>query len=277
MAMNAGASAAIATGASAPGAAPEVALAVRHAGVCLGARQAGRDHARWVLRGVSLEVRAGETVALVGPSGAGKSTLARAILGWQRLDEGEVWIGGRHWSAMPERERRKSRRTEVQMIYQDPGRSLDPALRVGESLAEAGCGREAVSEWLERVGLEPGMARRWPHELSGGQRQRVAMARAFACGPRLLVADEPTSALDTVAAAQIVELLGRLRRATGLACLVISHQLPWVQRLADRVVVLAAEGGGGGQVVETGGSGVLADPQHRLTEAMIAAVPRWPV
>ena len=238
-------------------------------------RQTGTVRA---VEGVSFTVAEGETLGLVGESGCGKSTTARAVLRLLPVTRGSVRLGGRDFLALEGSALRRARR-EVQMIFQDPYASLDPRRTVAESVAEplrihrlARSAREAapeVARLLDRVGLEPGHAGRYPHELSGGQRQRVGIARAIALGPRLLFADEPVSALDVSVRAQIVELLATLQREQGIACVFVAHDLAVVRRLSRRVAVMYL-----GRIVELAPVGDLFDaPLHPYTRALLAAVP----
>ncbi|KGM32595.1 oligopeptide/dipeptide ABC transporter ATP-binding protein, partial [Inquilinus limosus] len=170
-------------------------------------------------------------------------------------------------------------RRRMQIVFQDPYGSLDPRRRVGAQIADglaihqvcdAGQRAERVAGLLERVGLDPSHAQRYPHEFSGGQRQRIGLARALASGPDFLVADEPVSALDVSIQAQIVQLLGELRRDLGLALLFISHDLPVVRHLCDRVIVMYL-----GRVMEEGpAEAVFTSPAHPYTRALISATPQ---
>ncbi|PRY02432.1 ABC transporter ATP-binding protein [Allonocardiopsis opalescens] len=230
------------------------------------------------LDGVGLEVGAGERLGIVGESGSGKSTLVRTLLALERPDAGEVRYGSRPVRPGPAR-RLRWFRSQVQMVPQDPMSSLNPRLRVGESVAEplvclgvGGDHRERVAEVLAQVRLEPDAARRYPHEFSGGQRQRIAIARAIAPRPRLLVADEPVSALDVTVRAEVLALLRRLSEDAGLAVVLVSHDLGAVRLLCDRVLVMRA-----GAVVEQGRTGeILTAPRHDYTRGLLAAVPRLP-
>ncbi len=215
--------------------------------------------------GISLKLSRGRTLAIVGESGCGKTTAGKAILGLIPPTGGRVVLGGRALTGLAPR--------EMQMVFQDPFASLDPRLRVGEIIAE---GMQAlgidgdVGALLELVGLDAGMAGRYPHEFSGGQRQRIAIARALAVDPRLLILDEPTSALDVSVQAQIVALLARLQRERGLAYLFITHNIAVVDYLAHEVAVMYL-----GRIVEQGSVGeVLRGARHPYTQALLAAVPR---
>jgi microcin C transport system ATP-binding protein len=224
--------------------------------------------------GVSLQVRAGETVGLVGESGSGKSTMGLAIL---RLTAatGRVAFLGRDISALPQAALRPLR-SQMQIVFQDPYGSLSPRMSVGEIVAEgllvherltASVRSQRVAAALAEVGLPADAAGRYPHEFSGGQRQRVAIARAIVLQPQLVVLDEPTSALDRSVQGQVIELLRGLQRRRRLAYLFISHDLAVVRALAHRVVVLRD-----GRVVEEGPAEALFDaPQQPYTRALMAA------
>jgi peptide/nickel transport system ATP-binding protein len=234
----------------------------------------------WVraVDGVDLDVPAGRTVALVGESGCGKTTVGRSILRLVEPRAGSVRFAGRDLLALPPAALRPLRR-EMQIVFQDPMAALDPRFRVGEAVAEgmeahrigadAGERGERAAALLRRVGLDPSLLTRYPHELSGGQRQRVCIARALATGPRLLICDESVSALDVSIQAQILNLLSDLQDELGLAYLFISHDLGVVRHLADRVAVMYL-----GRIVEEGPSERLfADPRHPYTRALLDAVP----
>jgi peptide/nickel transport system ATP-binding protein len=233
---------------------------------------------RRALDRVSLAVADGGTLGVVGESGSGKSTLARAILGLVRPSGGSVLWDGRRVDARDRDARRRFRR-DVQVVFQDPIGSLDPRMTAGASVAEALDALEGVRDpatlrgrvdaALDAVGLDPGLAARYPHQLSGGQCQRVAIARATVVRPRLLICDEAVSALDVSVQAQIVNLLLDLRQRHGLGLLFISHNLAVVRHVADRVAVLNA-----GRLVEYGPADRLfAAPSEAYTRALIAAVP----
>ena len=220
---------------------------------------------------VSLELAAGETLAIVGESGSGKTTLARMLLRLIEPDSGELLIEGRDFLAARGAALRALRR-EMQMVFQDPFASLDPRMRVGTivgeplEIHEPGLGRAArrvrVVEILQAVGLDEAALARYPHEFSGGQRQRIGIARALILRPRLVVADEPVSALDVSVGAQILELLQNLQRDFALTYLLISHSLPVVAQLATRIAVMQ-----GGHIVETGEAGqILGAPAHPYTQ-----------
>jgi peptide/nickel transport system ATP-binding protein len=226
---------------------------------------------------VSFTLHRGETLALVGESGCGKTTIGRAILRLVEPDSGSVRFDGTDVLALGLGSFDRMRR-HMQIVFQDPYASLDPRLAVGAAIAEPmvvhriASRREAperVIDLLQRVGLLPEHAQRYPHEFSGGQRQRICIARALALQPQLLVADEAVSALDVSIKAQVIELLQQLQRDLGLAYLFISHDMAVVERVSHRVAVMYL-----GEIVEIGPrSAVLGSPQHPYTKKLIAAVP----
>jgi microcin C transport system ATP-binding protein len=225
--------------------------------------------------GVSVTVRAGETVGLVGESGSGKTTLGLAVLRMEHAT-GRIVFAGRELARLDRRSLRRLR-ARMQIVFQDPYGSLSPRMSVGDIVAEGLLVHEPgltraertsrVAAELEEVGLSADSTERYPHEFSGGQRQRIAIARAMVLKPRFVVLDEPTSALDMSVQAQIVELLRNLQQRHGLAYLFISHDLKVVRALAHRVVVLRH-----GQVVEQGeADAVFARPTEDYTRALMAA------
>ncbi|GAA4989911.1 peptide/nickel transport system ATP-binding protein [Nonomuraea thailandensis] len=233
------------------------------------------------LDGIGLTVAPGEIVAVVGESGSGKTTLARCVTGLERPDSGTILLGGEDCSDYTRMSRhavRRARRT-VQMIFQDPYSTLNPARTVRATLKEAleADGRPPdVAGLMELVGLDPALAGMRPAGLSGGERQRVAIARAVAGEPRLLVCDEPVSALDVSVQAQVLTLLAGLRERLSMGLLFITHDLAVVRQLADRLYVLRA-----GECVESGEvARVLDDPSHAYTRELLASVPdgsrAWP-
>ena len=233
------------------------------------------------LDGVDLTLHRGEILALVGRTGSGKSTLARVIARLETPTAGRLLLEGRDVLAEEPRRASRSYRRRVQMVFQDPFASLNPAHTVGHALGRAlAVHRGAVdradiaaeaAELLDAVGLEPELLGARPHELSGGQRQRVAIARALACEPEVLVADEPTSMLDAPLRAGVLDLLLRLRRERGLSILYITHDLASARYLADTTVVLQA-----GRLVETGPTAELMEhPVHPCTRLLLSAIPVW--
>lgn len=237
-------------------------------------RLSGRVHA---VENVSFDLRKGETLSLVGESGCGKSTTGRAIMRLSEPDSGEVLVEGRNILSLDKQAMREMRRS-VQMIFQDPYASLNPRMTVGAAIAEPyiehrlGSVRDAkdvVADMLEKVGLTPDMAKRYPHEFSGGQRQRICIARALALKPKVIVADESVSALDVSIKAQVINLMLDLQQSLDLAFLFISHDMAVVERVSHRVAVMYL-----GEIVEIGPrSAVFENPQHDYTRKLMAAVP----
>ncbi|MFD0523438.1 dipeptide ABC transporter ATP-binding protein [Paractinoplanes durhamensis] len=217
--------------------------------------------------GVTLDVRAGETLGIVGESGTGKTTLARVMTGLLAPTAGTITLDGADIT------RRRGR--SVQMVFQDPMSSLNPRRSIGESIADplrlSGVRdpRTRVEDLLERVGLARTEYDRYPHQLSGGMRQRVGIARALAPRPKLIVCDEPVSSLDVTTQAQVLALLEELREEFGLTMVFVSHDLAVLRQIADRVAVLYE-----GRIVELGDTAeVYAQPQHPYTKELLAAVP----
>jgi peptide/nickel transport system ATP-binding protein len=234
------------------------------------------------VRGIDLQIAAGETVALVGESGSGKSVTALSIM---RLTEGRIAAGsiqfqGRDLASVADAEMRAIRGGQIGMIFQEPMTSLNPVFTVGRQIQEVlilhqqlsvRAARAQALELLQRVGI-PAPERRlaqYPHELSGGMKQRVMLAMAIACRPRLLIADEPTTALDVTIQAQIMELLRSLQREFGMAVLLITHDLGVVAHFAERVLVMYA-----GKIVEQGSvRDVFKRAAHPYSQALLAALP----
>jgi len=235
-----------------------------------------------VVHGLEFAIEAGEKLALVGESGSGKSVSALSLL---RLAQGAVVSGRAMWGEedllrMSQRRLQGVRGSEIAMIFQEPMTALNPLFSVGDQIAEVlelklGMTRQQAwheaTAWLERTGLPDaaGKARQFPHQLSGGQRQRAMIAMALAAKPQLLLADEPTTALDVSLRGQIMQLLSDLQKEQGLAVLLITHDLPMLQKFADRVLVMEK-----GHCVESGKvERVLARPQHPYTQRLVQSSP----
>jgi peptide/nickel transport system ATP-binding protein len=256
----------------------EPVVSVRNLQVAFGrhASWLGKSTHKHAVKGVDLDIHAGETVAIVGGSGSGKTTFGRALLRLVDSSAGSIRFRGEDITHTPQR-RLSAFRRECQIVFQDPFSSLDGRMRVGELVAEAlrlvpGLSaeerRQRVTETLADVALS-GFEQRLPHELSGGQRQRIAIARAIVARPALVVADEPISALDMTIQQQILTLFETLQQKRGFACLFISHDLAAVRQIADRVIVMAQ-----GEVVEEGHCQTVFDaPQHAFTQRLLAAAP----
>lgn len=227
---------------------------------------------------VSIEVRAGESVALVGESGSGKTTLARVLLGLLAPSAGEVLLDGEAVRASSTASMRTLRRS-VQTVFQDPFSSLDPRMTIGASIAEplhalgvsrGEAARARVREVLTDVGIDSARAGEYPGSFSGGQRQRIAIARALAPAPRVLIADEPVSALDMSTRASVMDLLGSITRERGMALVLVSHDLATVASTCDRIAVMQQ-----GRIVEAGDTRqIMSALREPYTRALIEAVPR---
>ena len=226
---------------------------------------------------MSLQIEAGETLGLVGESGSGKSTLGRMLLRLIEPDAGEIIFDGQDLLQARGGELRRLRR-DMQIIFQDPFGSLDPRMRVEQIVCEpiaihgsenGRSPRQSAAEVMRAVGMDDSALPRYPHEFSGGQRQRIGIARALILRPRFIVADEPVSALDVSVGAQIVNLLKRLQREFQLTYLFISHSMPIVRYLADRIAVMQY-----GELVEVGTTEqVTTAPAHPYTRMLLAATP----
>ncbi len=228
------------------------------------------------VRHLGFSMAAGESFGVVGESGSGKSTIGRVILGLEPRYRGQVRWDGRDLATLNAAQRRALTR-DIQVVFQDPNGSLNPARTIGQTLQEPlrvhGMGaaeiERRVAEVLVQVGLTPQDAQRYPRSFSGGQRQRIAIARALAIKPRLIVCDEPVSALDLSIQAQILNLLQQIRRETGVAYLFISHDLAVVRHMTQRLMVLYR-----GTVLETGDTErIYQAPAHPYTQRLLAAMP----
>lgn len=239
------------------------------------------------VKGIDLELKQGESIALVGESGSGKSATALSFARLlpeppARISAQEMSLDGREILKMSEAQLRRIRGKEIAYIFQEPTTSLNPVLtirtQIGEALAlhrpDVPKARrdDEIVKWLDKVGIvEPSKRlRAYPHELSGGMQQRVMIAMALCCEPKLLIADEPTTALDVTIQKQIMDLLAQLRRDLNMSIILITHNLGIIRDVADRVAVMFR-----GEIVETGPvDEILRNPQHPYTKALLACVPR---
>ncbi|MDR0849189.1 MAG: ATP-binding cassette domain-containing protein [Propionibacteriaceae bacterium] len=229
-----------------------------------------------ILKGVSLDIAAGEAVGLVGESGSGKTTLGRAVLGLAAPTGGRILFEGHDITHLDIKDRRSLAR-DLQVVFQDPYTSLNPVLQIADILSEpliaqgieGAEARKRVMALLDRVGMPANAAQRYPREFSGGQRQRIAIARALALKPRLIVCDEPVSALDLTTQARVLDLFVELQRDTGVAYLFITHDLAVVRHISHRVAVMYR-----GELVETGTTAqVTSAPTHEYTKSLLLAAP----
>lgn len=237
-----------------------------------------------LVRGVSLELQAGQSLGVVGESGCGKSLTALSIMGLlpqppMHIESGDIWFDGKNLTQLPEHRLKKIRGKDIAMIFQEPMSSLNPVFTVGDQVSEvlylhenlsAHQVRSRTGELFEKVGLSATrVSNQFPHQLSGGQRQRAMIAMSLACNPKLLIADEPTTALDVTIQAQILDLLDQLRHELGMAILLIAHDLGVVRHNCDQVAVMYA-----GQIVEWGTTTqVFSSPSHPYTRALLDTIP----
>ncbi len=228
------------------------------------------------LTDINITIGRGETLGLVGESGSGKTTLGRAILGLAPVTGGKISFDGKDISHASRKDRRVLSR-DLQVVFQDPYTSLNPALEIGDILAEplgvqgvdAAAAKKRVKELLDQVGLPSDAINRLPREFSGGQRQRVAIARALALSPKLIVCDEPVSALDLSTQARVLDLFLQIQKDTGVSYLFVSHDLDVVRHISHRVAVMYH-----GEIVEQGPAGVVTtDPDHPYTQRLLLASP----
>ncbi|WP_410981696.1 ABC transporter ATP-binding protein [Bacillus cereus] len=237
------------------------------------------------VRGVTFDLKKGETLAIVGESGSGKSVTSKALMGLipnppGRIKNGEIVFDGRDLTKLTEKEMQAVRGKEIAMIFQDPMTSLNPTMTIGNQIMEGlikhqgmskADARKVALELLDLVGIPNPEARlkQYPHQFSGGMRQRVVIAMALACNPKLLIADEPTTALDVTIQAQILELMKDIQQKTEAAIIFITHDLGVVANVADRVAVMYA-----GKVVEIGTvDEIFYNPKHPYTWGLIASMP----
>ena len=241
---------------------------------------------RKVVSDVSLAIRRGESYGLVGESGCGKSTVAFAAIRYLarngRVSGGRIWVDGRDLWSLPARELRRLRTRSVAMVYQDPGRALNPSMRIGAQMAEVfevaeglrgRAALERAANMLARVQIASPerVLRNYPHELSGGMQQRVVIAMALSMSPELLILDEPTTGLDATVEAEVLDLIEHLHAEIGNSILFISHNLSVVARVCDRVGVLYA-----GELVEEGPAArVFGDPRHPYTVGLLRCMPGY--
>jgi len=228
------------------------------------------------LTDINISIAPGETLGLVGESGSGKTTLGRAVLGLAPVTQGTITFEGDDISHASRRERQRLSR-HLQVVFQDPYTSLNPAMQIGDILAEPlgiqGVGQKQsrlrVKELLDQVGLPGDAIGRLPREFSGGQRQRVAIARALALSPKLIVCDEPVSALDLTTQARVLDLFLQIQQDTGVSYLFVSHDLDVVRHISHRVAVMYR-----GEIVEQGPAPlVTSDPEHPYTQRLLLASP----
>ena len=227
--------------------------------------------------GISFELAPGETLGIVGESGCGKSTAVKALLRLIEPTGGNIFFEGEDVTHVPLKQLRKLRQ-DLQIIFQDPYSSLNPRLKISQSIGEPmdifkthaseKARNHRIGELLEKVGLRPEFADRYPHEFSGGQRQRICIARALALNPKVIIGDEPVSALDVSIQAQVINLMKRLQEEFNLSYLIISHDLAVIEHMCDRVCVMYL-----GRFVEIADDvEIIRNPMHPYTQALLSAV-----
>lgn len=238
----------------------------------------GKEQTIFAVNNLSLEIKKGEILAIAGESGCGKSTLAKAIIGLEPVTSGQILFENKNIIEMSRDELREHRK-KVQMIFQNPYASLNPKMKIIDTLKEPLLINTNLSdaEILERinkisfqVGLDPGSLQKYPHEFSGGQRQRIAIARSLVLNPEFILADEPVSALDVSIQAQIINLLKELKEEYNLTFLFISHDLSVIKYISDRVAIMYL-----GEIVELGKTNeIFFNPAHPYTKALLSSVPQ---
>ncbi|MCY4260792.1 MAG: ATP-binding cassette domain-containing protein, partial [Rhodobacteraceae bacterium] len=245
----------------------------------VGRAMMGRRSVLKAVDGVSFHIHDGEVLGLVGESGCGKSTVGRTLTRLEAATDGHVVFDGQEILHLSSSVFRPLRR-DIQMIFQDPFASLNPRLRIEQMLAEPllihklvhnrSEARQRIASMLERVGMDAGSMDRYPHEFSGGQRQRIGIARVMILQPRLIIADEPVSALDISIQAQVLNLMKKLQRDSGVSMLFISHDLGTIRHISDRVAVMY-----NGKLVETAAKQqIFQAPQHAYTQSLLDSIPR---
>jgi peptide/nickel transport system ATP-binding protein len=229
------------------------------------------------VKGISFDVRQGETMAIVGESGSGKTTTLLEIMNFEKQADGDIIIAGTSVNGLHNRKLERELRHDIQIVFQDPMGALDPRMTVTDIIAEPmraiGVDRAAVhdrvQELMDLVGLNPAHRDRFPGAFSGGQRQRIGIARALSTNPKIVVLDEPVSALDVSIQAGVINLLDELKAKLGLSYLFVAHDLSVIRHIADRVAVMYL-----GEFVEHGDvDQVFDNPQHPYTQALLSAIP----